>query len=134
QQLIVGYAAPEKKRQPGSKLQIGKAIDGPRFDVHRDALDAEEKLRVRQNSFNGELDRLVEPDRLVGLEKTEERLDVLFGDGPTIGPAGKSGENRPGAALLVVCARGPADEDPATARRIAGAGDLIRAADHDLIQ
>ncbi len=60
QQLLVGNAAPQEKRQARRQLEIGDAVRGAGGNVRRIALEPEHEVRVGQNPAQRHLDAAVE--------------------------------------------------------------------------
>ena len=60
EQLVVGDAAPQEKRQTGRQLEIADAIDTTCGGLRGIALDAEQELRAHQDAFEPLFDAGVE--------------------------------------------------------------------------
>src|SRR5262249_43139699 len=81
EQFIVGEAAPEKERQPGSQLEIAQPIRHTSRDVRRLALHSEHETRRGENASKAVLDARVEAALLAACSiKAHQGRGVLVGE------------------------------------------------------
>src|SRR5262249_30191425 len=122
EQLVVGNAAPDEKRQSRGQLEVADAIDGVRGRGGRVALDAEQEVRIREHALERELNPAVEAAALAAarLVEVEERAHLGIGRWTAIGGARQPADDVLRARLFIGGARRPADEDVAPARRVGG--------------
>ena len=127
EQLLVGHAAPQEEGQARREFEIGQAVRGSRRNVGRIAFDAEEEVRVGEDALDAELQPGVEtPILSTLLEETEQDCDLPIGDGSPVRTSSDGRENPARARRLLGRAPRRADQDGATARRIARAFDGVR--------
>ena len=124
QQLVVRNAAPQEERQPRRQLEIADAIDRARRNRGGIWFAAEQELRARENQPQRILDADVEIPVIASWRSDRTRCSVSTSASVT----GRRYARRARVERIVLahgassrCVRGTADENPAAARRVAGA-------------
>src|SRR6516164_9954378 len=99
---------------------------------NRIVLDAKDELRTRQDSLYRRFDTGLEiPFPPSNFVKTHDALLICSSDGPAVRPASQGRNDSSGARALVGSSRGPADKNPAAARRVTRARSIERTRDRE---
>src|SRR5439155_20782200 len=110
-------AAPQEEGQARREIEIAETIGRARRQSCRFAFDAEQKARRREDALDPSLNSGVEavfaPASLV---EAEQRLDLAFGDGPSIRARGEGRQYSSRAWFFAGSILRTADEDPAACR------------------
>ena len=88
QELIVGNAAPQEKRQARRQLEIADRIGRPGRHGRRVRFAAEQEVRAREDQPQRVLDSALERALLAaGFVEADQRLDLRVRDRPPVGAA-----------------------------------------------
>src|SRR5262249_10268136 len=130
QQLLVGQTAPEEERHTRGQFEIADAINAVWCDRGRILFDAEQEARIREHSFQCELDASVETSLpTTRFEELEQRLQLGLGCRPAVGAMGERRQNSPCAGGGSCGTSGPTEKDAPPAGCVPWTADTIRTAD-----
>src|SRR5207249_924831 len=115
QQLVVGYAAPQKERESRRELEVADRVDGIGRQTGGILLNPHEEGRAHEEAPQAFLDARVEATCLATVfVESQQRLHIGVGHRPAIGQPGQCREDLPGARGLLRRALWTTDVDAPT--------------------